>query len=53
MCGQQERPDNAFTGAMILLGELAAFFIRIQSVNQMSPNDGIPPKFHQHDLEMI
>ena len=44
MCGQQERPDNSFTEAMILLGELDAFFIRIQCVNQMSTNGGTPHK---------
>jgi hypothetical protein len=42
MCDQQRPPDNSFTGAMIFFGALNAFFIRIQNVNQMSPNDGTP-----------
>jgi len=42
MCDQQGPADNSFIAAMIFFGELNAFFIKIQSVNQMSPNDGTP-----------
>jgi hypothetical protein len=41
MCDPQGAPDNSFAGAMILIGELNAFF-KNSKRNQMSPNDGTP-----------
>jgi hypothetical protein len=45
MYDPQGAPDDSYTGAIIFLGGLNAFFIWIQSVNQTSPNDGTPQIF--------